>query len=989
MTKSNHYFETNQSSKLIHHNIYREITKYSQFLEKLFKYSLQKSIIMETKTQTISLAYLLVLMASSMGIQVVVSSAIVSTATATPNNSMTIIEDNQVISVPTTSGVLQGTKQSLNHQTTGSNNSIYKFLSVPYAEAPIGSLRFKRPVEIKQERVNSVIDASKFTKTCPQYRHLTQFISPLLNIDNEHQTSEDCLHLHVYVPSSVGSLDNNNKLEPSKQLPVIVWIPGEGFDFADARQFDGSYLAHKTQSIVVSVQYRVGVLGFLYAPKMNVTGNMGIHDQLMALKWVKQNIAAFGGDSDRVTLMGRFSGSMSISVMVTAPKQDLIKLNGQQTLFNRVALLSGVAVNGWIIDRQQEDRLKGLEKEAINKGFCTNSQVNDNTCLEQISTENLFRISNYGWRLVIDDELVGETSPIDAIKSNQFNSNLEAVLIGETGMEGTLCLYRHMLDTKNDYAQIIEEEKLTRKVLHEIIEDDSKTYYQYNANSNKTTNPILDTLKSMAENRNYHRSSSKLRDEYLDACSAYMIKSHSNRFKRSIMIRNNLAENRMDSSKKPVEVYHYELKYKPTFSLAPEYIKTAAHGDDIPLIFGLIYNQPRQLIDGADLLMTRKMMAYIGNFVHGNNPLINQQTVDSDNETSSMDENESINLDENNNNSNLIQGVLVKSSWSNEGQIHTIDFNKNDSNEISHPKRSQSLNSTPTDGFIETINPTDDSSSKESSHLRQSPRIYLRGDRSNIRVIVVESPQADMRTTQQSLFDIIERKNHQRVESGSEQLSTTNNGHSQNQYEQLSATKSQRMLELHRQQMVEDNFWIQNSKRHPLVLALPGQQQQPQQQISSAQPTTMTLVNESSFMTMLVFSSCIVIFTLISLCLGLCLVIFRSNLTANKGIQHYASTSSSCNICDDSQGSSIEAVLNGHRKDGARGFSNVFEKLRNHNVTRTSSHPQSNQCTSTTSTINNQRINKTDMVVSTNQQQLSDGVVITNNPQQQQQQGSC
>lgn len=964
---------------------------------------------METKTQTISFAYLPVLMALLLGIQMVVSSAIISTTTTTPNKSMPITttmitEDNrqqQVISVPTTSGLLLGAKQSLNHQTTGSNNSIYKFLSVPYAEAPIGSLRFKRPVEIKQqERVNSVVDASKFTKTCPQYRHLTQFISALLNIDNEHQISEDCLHLHVYVPSSVGSLDNNNKLEPTKQLPVIVWIPGEGFDFADARQFDGSYLAHKTQSIVVSVQYRVGVLGFLYAPKMNIMGNMGIHDQLMALKWVKQNIAAFGGDSDRVTLMGRFSGSMSISVMVTAPKQDLIKLNNQ-TLFNRVAMLSGVAVSDWIIDRHQEDRLKELEKEAINKEFCTSSQVNDNTCLEQISTENLLRISDYGWRLVIDDELIGQTSPTDAIKLNQLNSNLEAILIGETGMEGTLCLYRHMLDTKNNYAQIIEEEKLTRKVLHEIIKDDSKTYFEYSADiNNKTTNPILDTLKSMAENGNYLRSSSKLRDEYLDACSAYMIKSHSNRFKRNIMARNNLPENRMDSSKKPVEVYHYELKYKPTFSLAPDYIKTAAHGDDIPLIFGLIYNQPRQSINGVDLLMTRKMMAYIGNFVHGNNPLLNQQqqnVVDNDNETTSMDENESINSDENNN--YPIQGVLVKSSWSNEGQIHTIDFNKNDLNELSHSKKSQSLNSTPTDGFIESSN-VDESASKESSHLRESPRIYLRGDRSNIRVIVIESPQTDVKTTQQSIIDIIERKNHQKVESNGE-LSATSGGHNQNnQYEQ-SATKSQRMLELYRQQMVEDNFWIQNSKqRHPLISALPGQQlqfqqqQQPQQQqqVSSAQPATMTLVNESSFMTMLVFSSCIVIFTLISLCLGLCLVIFRSNVTANKGIQHYASTSSSCNICDDSQGSSIEAVLNGHRKDGARGFSNVFEKLRNHNSTRTSSHPQSNQCTSTTSNINNQRTNKTDMVVLTNQQQLSNGVVITNNPQQQQhqhQQGSC
>lgn len=932
------------------------------------------------ESKIISLAYLLVLMCSFSAQQVASIPIGVSSDKPTQgsNQSQQAQEESSLVTVSTASGTLQGTKQPLK---TG-NSSVYKFLSVPYAEAPLGSLRFQRPVELKQDRSSMLIDASKYGKTCPQYRHLTRFISPLLNVDEEHQTSEDCLHLHVYVPSSVvdSAKADNSQLEPNKQLPVIVWIPGEGFDFADARQFDGSYLAHKTQSIVVSVQYRVGVLGFLYAPKMNIMGNMGIHDQIMALKWVKKNINAFGGDSDRVTLMGRFSGSMSISAMITAPKQDLIELNGQ-TLFNRVAMLSGVAVNDWIIDGHQEERVEALEKAALNKGYCTETQVKDNACLGELSVENLLRIASFGWRLVADNELIKEqVSPIDAIKLNQFSSHLEGVLIGETGMEGTLCLYRHMLDTNNNYARLIEEDKLTDDAMYDMIKDDSKTYFQYNVDHNKT-NPILESLKALindndAGETNTHMArektdiqanselSSRLRDKYLNACSSYMVKAHSNRFKRNIMIRNHLADNLMDPSKKPVQVYHYELKYKPSFSLAPDYIKTAAHGDDVPLIFGLVYSQPKKTINEADLLMTRKMMSYIGNFVHGNNPLLHQQdlikSLGNDNETISMDEDELSSGD--NSGNNQVPASSVRSSWSNEGKIDIIELNESDLHELNSVSamrkgQKQGSSSNQVVGNNEGLY-----NSNESSLSTKEPRIYLRGDRSNIRVIVVESPQPDLRA-QQSILDIIEQRNQQQ-----QQVEANLNP-------QDVITKSQRLLELHRQQLLEDNFWIQNSKRNPSMAALSNQQQ------PLAQQATMTLVNESSFLTMLIFSSaCIVIFTLMSLCLGLCLVIFRTNLTLNnKGAQHYAGSSSSCNICDDSQGGSIDAVLGKHKKDG-RGFSNVFAKLRNHQA---QNHPQ---CTSSSDT--NQKGNSNEQMPVLNSQQQVDNVLNSSQPQQVKQQES-
>jgi len=844
----------------------------------------------------------------------------------TQNNTNTASQDQDApVGVQTSSGLLRGAKQSL----SSGNSSVYKFLSVPYAEAPVGALRFQRPVELRGHE-SAELDASKFGKTCPQYRHLTRFISPLLNVDSEHQTSEDCLHLSLYVPASVGSLENG-RLEPNKRLPVIVWIPGEGFDFADARQFDATHLAHKTQSIVVSVQYRVGVLGFLYEPERNIMGNMGLHDQIMALKWVRKNIGAFGGDSERVTLMGRFSGSMSISAIMTAPNQELIKWNGQ-LLFNRVALLSGIAVNDWIIDSQQAARTRQLEESALSEGLCSQAQVQNATCLQAMPVSKLLAISGYGWRLVPDNELVGQLAPVDAIENNQLAPELEAILVGETGTEGTLCLYRHMLESRNNnYAQLIEENRLSVEDLYEMIRYDSQTYFKYNLTK---SNPIQSTLESLVEESSklnlgeQEPSGSRLRDKYLNACSSYMVKSHSHRLKRNVIARNDqLVEMRANSnSRKPVEIHHYELRYKPSFSLAPDYIRTAAHGDDVPLIFGLIYNQPRREINDADLVMTRKIMAYIGNFVHGNNPLLCQHPSVStkhesgaklnENETTitSMDEDEPAGFSE-------VQSQTqsyTKRSWSSEGQVNLIDLSESELTEMNSPSvRSQTQPASPATSY--TDNNSYASDAKE-------PRNYVR---SNVRVILVDGPQFNslVDSRAQAMSDLMELRGGQPEEQG-------------HIWEQM--TRSQRLQELSRQQKhsVDDNVWNQVSRRIGSNLALAHQQHQ-------AQPAaTMTLVNESSFMTLLMFISCIVIFGLMSLSLGLCLVLIRSNSDASKSIRHFtSSSSSSCNICEDSQGGSMDAVLNANRKDG-REFSNVFAKLRHQPKSIATSHPCDSQCSS-------------------------------------------
>ncbi|OTF69556.1 hypothetical protein BLA29_012012, partial [Euroglyphus maynei] len=144
--------------------------------------------------------------------------------------------------------------------------------------------------------------------------------------------SEDCLYLSVYRP----------ELMPEKnQLPVMVWIHGGAFIsgsiFDDI--YNPSYMVIMGDVIVVTINYRLGPFGFLYDGTDNAPGNQGLYDQILALKWVKNNIGNFGGDPKRVTIFGESAGSMSISALILSPLTE--------GLFIRAILQSG-ATNAYL-----------------------------------------------------------------------------------------------------------------------------------------------------------------------------------------------------------------------------------------------------------------------------------------------------------------------------------------------------------------------------------------------------------------------------------------------------------------------------------------------------------------------------------------------------------------------------------------------------------------------------------------------------------------
>lgn len=156
------------------------------------------------------------------------------------------------------------------------------FLGVPFAKAPVGKLRFKKPVN-SQPWAPEVLNAVKQPPAC------VQFLPPkMIKSWKPITQSEDCLYLNIYVP---GKPDSKNR------LPVIVWIHGGAFYFGSIAQYDPSPLAATGKVIVVSIAYRLGIFGFLSSNnKEEAPGNVGLHDQVMAIKWIRKHIGSFGGN---------------------------------------------------------------------------------------------------------------------------------------------------------------------------------------------------------------------------------------------------------------------------------------------------------------------------------------------------------------------------------------------------------------------------------------------------------------------------------------------------------------------------------------------------------------------------------------------------------------------------------------------------------------------------------------------------------------------
>jgi para-nitrobenzyl esterase len=259
--------------------------------------------------------------------------------------------------------------------TTSSDGKISIFRGIPFAVPPVGDLRWTAPQPVKPWK--SVLKADQFGASCMQQLQRSR-LPWAKEFMAQNDDSEDCLTLNVWTPS----------LTRDKKLPVFVWIHGGGFaeGSSEIPVYEGTELA-RTGMVVVTINYRLGVFGFLAHPELTAesphhsSGNYGLEDQVAALEWVKKNIQAFGGDPDNVTICGQSAGAASIHALVATPLA--------KGLFQRGIAQSGSGVTGFPQATLAQGEKRGVE-------FATSIGAHSLKDLRALSSEALLTTQTKG-----------------------------------------------------------------------------------------------------------------------------------------------------------------------------------------------------------------------------------------------------------------------------------------------------------------------------------------------------------------------------------------------------------------------------------------------------------------------------------------------------------------------------------------------------------------------------------------------------------------
>jgi para-nitrobenzyl esterase len=305
-------------------------------------------------------------------------------------------------------------------------NGVYAYKTIPYAKAPTGDLRFAPPQDV--EPWTEVRD-------CTQSGPIAvQKIALAMLLDNTEQ-SEDCLSLNVWTP-----------VAPSTEatLPVYVFIHGGGYGAwtGNDKTFDGTSFA-QNGIVTVTINYRLGTLGFFASQETydmyGTTGNWGMLDQIKALEWVRDNIAAFGGDPNQVTIGGESAGSWSVSALILSPLA--------KGLFNRAIMQSGTILSVGSVSPYRGDLQQSIEVSRVLASiFGASDSAEGLEKLRQVDAGALNYLSPFAadqtgevpafFMTPIFDGYALPKNPAEALRTGDYNK--VDVLIGFNRDEGTL-----------------------------------------------------------------------------------------------------------------------------------------------------------------------------------------------------------------------------------------------------------------------------------------------------------------------------------------------------------------------------------------------------------------------------------------------------------------------------------------------------------------------------------------------------------------------
>ena len=325
-------------------------------------------------------------------------------------------------------------------------SGVLAFKGIPFARPPVGDLRWRAPVTA--DSWPGTRDALEFGP-CAIQSTIPGDVGELIGIATG-ATSEDCLYLNVWTPGT-----------DHAKRPVMVWIHGGGNTVGAGSQprVNGEHLARIGDVVVVTVNYRLGALGFLHAPELGATGNQALLDQVAALRWVRTEIAAFGGDPDNVTVFGQSAGGFDIAQLMAMPAAE--------GCFDKAVPMSG-SLTAQVSRAAAEETAVALAREVAGGDFDKLRAVPAQTILAAQSG-----IPGARWGPTRDGGILAEDAR-DVLKAGRFTADMP-LMIGHTRDESTLFTVFNQQFANLDRERLVE---LAREPFGDRADDAVDCYEQ-------------------------------------------------------------------------------------------------------------------------------------------------------------------------------------------------------------------------------------------------------------------------------------------------------------------------------------------------------------------------------------------------------------------------------------------------------------------------------------------------------------------------------
>ncbi|KAJ8024954.1 Acetylcholinesterase [Holothuria leucospilota] len=452
------------------------------------------------------------------------------------------------------------------------NATLDVFKGIPFAVPPIGQMRFRKPLPIPDW--SEPWNATYYRKQCWQL-FLQNFTDP---------QDEDCLYLNIWSPDVTG---------PPK--PVMVWIHGGGFVLGTANigPYDGTVLTSFYDIVYVSINYRLNGFGFLSTGDEELPGNYGLWDQVLALKWIKENIAAFGGDPERITIFGQSAGGASVGFHLVQEES--------WNYFHRAIMLSGTTMSPWA----QETNPANAREDAFLLGRLAGCGVTTTSreladCLRQVDA----------YRLTV--AITTNNIPLGPVVDGDFFQSDSRSLLNRGHFKKCNVLF----STTADDGTIITARAYPTELLTRFPNSDFETFtaklgrFMYTYTNDLIVRSIqqqyVDWSKRDAENTNYFNDFVRVSTDEGFLCPA--------EYTARVYAEANLP------------VYRALFNHLPKYSTWPDpFVKWRgiAHSEDNPYTFGRGFNPERGhvfTLQEEDLSLN--MMQYYTNFAKTGNPNI-------------------------------------------------------------------------------------------------------------------------------------------------------------------------------------------------------------------------------------------------------------------------------------------------------------------------------------------------------------------------------